>query len=242
VDLTYTSQQAVDSNIYNLYLPKFNDDQYLNDLFDTSLITQISATPDYSNIKNDWICWGSRQSDSTKSDAAQVRYHLAIDKRPHIPKNALGVEDPLLSLCCKDIYAVYNDETEEIIRYSTTATVNAGEHATLYTAALNTVFSTLGAAYWFDWKEELYRQALIAYGSSTRASYYDEELMAEWRYLFDPESTIANKGNDSFEHYWTMHFGSALPWSGYNVDILIAPETIRYWLDLIDAEQSLLPN
>ena len=33
-------------------------------------------------------------------------------------------------------------------------------------------------------------------------SYYDEELLAEWRSLYDPTSTIENVGSESFEKEW----------------------------------------
>jgi len=62
----------------------------------------------------------------------------------------------------------------------------------------------------YDYREELYRRALFAWNSSTKGSEYDEELLSEWRNLFDPRSTAGletvdglNYGNglgiDSFE-------------------------------------------
>jgi len=99
----------------------------------------------------------------------------------------------------------------------------------------------------FNWREELYRQALLAFGSSTRGSYYDEELMAEWRLLYNPLSN--DDSADSFKHRWESHFGPTYntngsltgnpPWMGYNPDILLAPNKIRYWLDIIDASTGL---
>lgn len=74
--------------------------------------------------------------------------------------------------------------------------------------------------------------ALMAYGSSTDGSYYDEELMAEWRLIFDPD-------NDKFKEDWEDRFGDSVPWTGYIVDAKIAPEKLRYWLDLIDTSSSL---
>jgi hypothetical protein len=42
----------------------------------------------------------------------------------------------------------------------------------------------------------------MAFGSSTHGSYYDEELMAEWRQLYNPTSTILALGSRSFEQAW----------------------------------------
>jgi len=70
----------------------------------------------------------------------------------------------------------------------------------------------------YDYREELYRRALFAWNSSTKGSEYDEELLSEWRGLFDPRSTagleqftnsqgiVLNAGNglgiNSFETMW----------------------------------------
>lgn len=46
-------------------------------------LTNISANPKYENIKNDYVIQGTRQG--TNSNAAvQVRYHLAIDRKPEL--------------------------------------------------------------------------------------------------------------------------------------------------------------
>lgn len=46
-------------------------------------LTNISANPKYENIKNDYVIQGTRQGTSS-SAAAQVRYHLAIDRKPEL--------------------------------------------------------------------------------------------------------------------------------------------------------------
>ncbi len=117
----------------------------------------------------------------------------------------------------------------------------------------------------FDWREELYRRYLLSYGTSTRGSYYDEELAAEWRYIFNPcyplldprhpENTGAAAGSytnpfwSTFAEPWQDYYGQSwdniakktdeVPWVGYNVDILSHPSKIRYWLDLIDSSSAL---
>lgn len=236
--------QDLDKSLQSLYFPRYTDDAFINEFADQNLVTQIGYNPDYSKIKNDFICWGTKQDDSNSE--VMVRYHLAIDVRPKdIPKPVTEEEIEVIrdnySLCHKTIRKVMNKNDGTISRY---AVENAyipdevnetwGEIAAL---SLDEAFPDLDASYHFNWREELYRQALLAYGTSTEGSYYDEELMAEWRNIFDPSSTWDLKGMDSFQRSWEDHFGEdndETPWAGYTVDVKIAPEKLRYWLDIID--------
>ena len=236
--------QDLDKSLQSLYFPRYTDDAFINEFADQNLVTQIGYNPDYSKIKNDFICWGTKQDDSNSE--VMVRYHLAIDVRPKdIPKPVTEEEIEVIrdnySLCHKTIRKVMNKNDGTISRY---AVENAyipdevnetwGEVAAL---SLDEAFPDLDASYHFNWREELYRQALLAYGTSTEGSYYDEELMAEWRNIFDPSSTWDLKGMDSFQRSWEDHFGEdndETPWAGYTVDVKIAPEKLRYWLDIID--------
>jgi hypothetical protein len=115
------------------------------------------------------------------------RYHLAIDKRP---------EDSPEALCHQDIRKIIYSDTLEVSRYRKYgADLNPGEEWSDDIAPrLDDIFPNVA----FDWREELFRQALLAYGSSTEATFYDQELMAEWRLLYDPSSTIINAGPLSF--------------------------------------------
>lgn len=231
---------VADGDFQSLYFPRFTDDQFLNEFLDTELVTSVSFNPNYSNIKNDFVCWGTRNAKD--SSAAMVRYHLAIDKRPELitELDAQSRGTPsAYSLCLKDIYEI-RDEEGNIIRYQDSIITNPGEVlGELVAPSLKTTFSTLDESYWFNWREELYRQALLAYGSSTRGSYYDEELRTEWRNIYDPASTFARDGADSFEIQWNDYFGNTVPWGGYRVEVSNAPEKIRYWLDLIDTGSTL---
>lgn len=49
---------------------------------DSSLGVSFSNSPQYANIKNDYIVWGTRKNESGISTT--IRYHLAIDKKPKI--------------------------------------------------------------------------------------------------------------------------------------------------------------
>ncbi len=271
--MDYTDDQGVfhdngDNSFKTLYAPVYSDDMYLNEFLDNELISQISFSPNYSNIKNDFVCWGSgaaskssssKTSGSGSATSSWVRYHLAIDKRPIDIKapTTKDINDPTIteeekayklwvgenfSLCHKAIYAIYNEDDEKtIIRYQTVAATNPKEISKIIARPLEQtreggIEDTTGTLIFtapeaqFNWREELYRQALLAWNNSVEGTYYDEELLAEWRKLYNPYSK-------TFFDEWLTKINSA--WYGYNPDILFAPDKINYWLDIIDINSSV---
>lgn len=225
--LNYQQDDLNDINFQQLYLPVFSDYSFINEFADNELISQAQLSPKYDNIKNDFVCWGTRNS--TDKTNTMVRYHLAIDERP---KNISKKDDPNnFSLCHSDIYVVKNEETKEVIRYQADTTyIMPGEEVSLYSSSLDSIFGSTFPEATFNWREELYRKALLAYGTSTDGSYYDEELLAEWRNIYNPDS-------EEFKSRWEAQFGQT--WQGYTIDVQIAPDNLRYWLDIIDSSASI---
>lgn len=242
----------LDSALQALYFPKFTDDAFINEFADNELVTQIGFTPDFANIKNDFICWGTKNNDREKK-AVQVgvRYHLAIDERPKdIPKPTTKEEEELIgenySLCHKTISQIVDINDGTLIRYAVANTVipdvKNERWGEVVAPALEEAFPNLDSSYHFNWREELYRRALLAYGSSTEGSRYDQELLAEWRNIFNPLSTFDREGTKAFQKNWEDHYGEnndEAPWSGYTVDVKIAPEKLRFWLDIVDTNSAI---
>lgn len=67
----------------NQYLIETTNEKTLYNFSDDTNITSITVTPQYQNIKNDYIIEGLRQGTSSNVKYT-VRYHLAIDDRPQI--------------------------------------------------------------------------------------------------------------------------------------------------------------
>lgn len=64
------------------YFRDFAEKEVIYSFKSSQLLTSISKSPNISNIKNDFICWGTRTT-ATGSEVG-IRYHLAIDKKPKI--------------------------------------------------------------------------------------------------------------------------------------------------------------
>lgn len=111
-----------------------------------------------------------------------------------------------------------------LLRYAYTVSsakpvVNSGESAELISIPC------------FEWREELYRQALEHAVSGDTSAFYDAELLAEWRRLFDPM-------NEEWEATWNAIYDES-DWEGWNPDVYTDPGKISYWLDFIDTGSSL---
>ena len=61
--------------------------------------------------------------------------------------------------------------------------------------------------------------------------YYDQELLAEWRGLFDPS-------NEDYHKAWNEEF-QLDTWTGWNPQVYTDPGSLHYWLDFIDSQAIL---
>ena len=99
-----------------------------------------------------------------------------------------------------------------------------------------------------EWREELYRQALLNKDSAGAQGYYDEELIAFWPENFDTT-------NEEWKREWRNYLGlteqdieinnpdkiveinSYYELYGWNPAIYKDPGLLKYWLDFIDSDQ-----
>ena len=177
------------------YTKSYNNAKFMYSLTDLDTTTAITRNPNFHNIKNDFYVWGKR---ITSNDVeVDIRYHLAIDTKPDI------------EMAGQYMWAVRDSETGLLIRY------DFNQISSDYAVAGYEV--ELVGIPCDEWREELYRRAMNAQvTNSVYDNYYDSELIAEWRRLYDP----MNENWNSYDHW--------------NPDVFNNPENINYWLDFID--------
>ena len=180
------------------YFEIYSNDKYKYLISDFGTTSSISKSPKYENIKNDYIVWGKRKKESGAE--IPICYHLAIDVKPPI------------QLASQYMWKTINEYGDAI--YSFTDDSNSpSDKATLIGSPCE------------EWREEIYRQALLAQSYGTTYSVYDAELLfsdydnpdaTQWRKLYDPNNELWKEYN-----YW-------------NPDVRNDPGKIDYWLDFID--------
>lgn len=181
------------------YVRSYNNAKFLYSLTDLDTTTAITRNLKYDNVKNDFYVWGKRKT-STGVEVS-IRYHLAIDDKPDI------------DLAMQNMWEVKDKKSNLIVRY---------DFNTLDDYSVDDYTVTLVGTPCDEWREELYRRALNAQVSnSVYDNYYDSELIAEWRNLYNP----MNKNWDATNHW--------------NPDVFNDPASINFWLDFIDTSSAL---
>lgn len=161
---------------------------------DDSNIVSINATPQYENIKNDYIVQGLRKGDSSNM-AYQVFYHLAIDKKPKTGNyypNILIYRDPYTNDKVAARPTIIYDDLPQPGEFNT---IYYQEGKAFYWSDSNEYkeleiikfFDTFNPYLTKDWRTELYMQGLVAQKNGTDAGYYWPELQAGWPTIYDLE-------------------------------------------------------
>ena len=181
------------------YVRSYNNAKFLYSLTDLDTTTAITRNPKYDNVKNDFYVWGKRKT-STGVEVS-IRYHLAIDDKPD------------LDLATQYMWEIKSEESNLIIRYDFN---NLSEYS------VDGYKTTLVGLPCDEWREELYRHALEAQvTNSVYNSYYDTELIAEWRNIY----STTNKNWNATNHW--------------NPAVFNDPGSINFWLDFIDTSSAL---
>lgn len=181
------------------YVRSYNNAKFLYSLTDLDTTTAITRNPKYDNVKNDFYVWGKRKTSSGVE--VSIRYHLAIDDKPD------------LDLATQYMWEIKSEKSNLIIRYDFN---NLSEYS------VDGYKTTLVGLPCDEWREELYRHALEAQvTNSVYNSYYDTELIAEWRNIY----STTNKNWDATNHW--------------NPAVFNDPGSINFWLDFIDTSSAL---
>ena len=209
-------------------LDKINNDDYLVDMskgksvysFDNSnLVTSYSNTPQYSMIKNDFIVWGVRETDT--GIELPIRYHLSIDNKPKIG-NSYQVffykdSDGNTKAKCPIVYNSIEDfpkvGAEEVFYMDkSTGKIYVWDSKEKTYISVNIGLETITTT---DWRTELYLNGVIAEPFGSNSNYYYTELANEWEKLYD-----ISKGE-------------------FKEEVLRDPSGIDFFLDFIDSSAAI---
>lgn len=191
------------------YLVDYTNGKSVYVFEDSDIIQSYSKTPQYQQIKNDFIIWGKRTSIEGKQ--IPIRYHLAIDKKPTV-----GNEYKVF---------FYTDPDDGILKAKKPAYFNSkndfptkGEIGTYYYAAdVGIVYKwaadvktyqqtpyTIENIKATDYRTQLYMAGVASQPFGLNSNYYYTELKNEWPKIYDLrnsqffESTLAQPSDIDF--------------------------------------------
>lgn len=221
------------------YSQYYNFDKYAYNFNSQELVVNISNTPQYDNINNDFIVWGCRKG--ADGDNRPIRFHLAIDKKPNcklhkkkywqyqLKKTEDGTEN------LEFRYQPLLNEADGINRISIVdpreTPTNSEDATDKQQAFAHRVFqpSIKGPFYieTTDWRTELYLQGVEAETLAIYSNYYFIELVTEWGKMY--EMTDTERTVDGYAIY-----------SDQLLDhVIYQPYYVDYYLDFIDTSSGL---
>lgn len=214
---------------------------YIFDRENSSLITSIANSPQYQNIKNDFIVWGTTK---TATGATKpIRYHLAFDKIPTI--TASGYK------CI--VYTDYKGLQQAIVLKEDENFAYATSDSDITNKKLHYLKKDADGNFWEvwhwddetekfrrftdrkvcvihpgDWRAELYFRGLAASNKTFAKNPYSAELNAELPKFYNILKTFSNSYDETTGAkipVYTGGFRDDLPLSNY-----------EYWLDFLEGD------
>lgn len=212
---SYSTSVISELNSAQDYVSDYTDGKSVYTFDDTELIQTISVTPQYQQIKNDFLVWGKRTN--IEGREVPIRYHLAIDSKPFVGNeyqvffyldqtdNIYKAKKPLSFDSKADFpatgeYQKYYYDKENNIIYKWNFQVEDYEETSYQ---LKTIVTK-------DYRDELYFSGVNNDAYGLESSDYYTELKTEWPKIYDIEN------GEFFEQ------------------VIKNPSDIDYFLDIID--------
>ena len=217
-----TTQAKVD-------LVNINNNNYVVDFskgksvytFDKSLLTTAySNSPQYLNIKNDFIVWGMKKN--ANGNSMPIRYHLAIENKPSAGNTyqCFKYTDPYDNLDKMKCPLIF--ESQDNFPYIGTEGTFYMDNSTkeIFTwnvknRAYELITVDLQEITTSDWRTELYLSGVSSEPYAIHSNYYYTELLNEWPKLYDVEQ------------------------GQFHPEVLRTPSDIDYYLDFIDSSSAI---
>lgn len=160
---------------------------------DNSNLLSINITPQYENIKNDYIVHGLRKM--TDSDISyDIMYHLVIDSKPQTGNTYTNVllYRELDTDIQSAIFPVNIQELPDFGEFNTIYRLPDGkaymwdDDNSWKELVVEAYYDAVNPYITEDWRTELYLKGLQAlYNNSTDQGYYFQELRAFWPQIYD---------------------------------------------------------
>ena len=196
--------------------------------FTNDLVISYNNNPQYNMIKNDFIVWGTRKSETNLQ--LPCRYHLAIDKRPYLEEN--------FSVTSDSFFICFDTSVDDKIRRCFPI---SGRYATLDELKSERPQGIVGEYYYITSED-------AAYSWITDINNYESKLN---NYLYSATDVNSSTSTDTTSEstvtvnagYVKMElatcYGAGLP----NDNFILHPNTdwrnILYFRDMIAAAQGL---
>ena len=214
------------------YILDISNGKIAYDFSNKNIITSYSNSPQYNNIKNDFIVWGIRET--AEGLSLPIRYHMAIDTKPktgnfyevffYIDPDD-GLEKAKIPVKYSSYAAIAATDGKAGVFYQDISTGNIyiwNENE--YEQVDNNDFIRIMTN---DWRSELYLQGVAAEPLGIESNYYYAELNAEWPKLYNLKAEIHSNSQGT---YYTGAFYE---------EVLENPSDIDYFLDFIDSEAAI---
>ena len=204
------------------YLVDYSGGKSVYTFTDADVITAFSNSPQYQQIKNDFIIWGKRKTIDGKE--VPIRYHLAIDKKPPTgnqykvffftdPDDGITKAKKPVEFANRDSFPLKGQVGNYYLAADTAFIYKWAPDVQTYEKTSYTI-ETVTAT---DYRTELYMAGVASQPFGLDSNYYYTELKNEWPKLYNM------RGSNP----------------GFFEENLNQPNNIDFFLDFIDTNSSL---
>ena len=206
----------------NNYLVDYSGGKTVYTFTDADIITAFSNSPQYQQIKNDFIIWGKRQT--TEGKEVPIRYHLAIDSKPPTgnkykvfffvdPDDGITKAKKPIQFANRNSFPEKGEVGNYYLAADTAFIYKWAPDVQTYEKTSYTI-ETVTAK---DYRTQLYMAGVASQPFGLNSNYYYTELKNQWPKLYNM------RGNNP----------------GFLDEVLNQPSNIDFFLDFIDTNSAL---
>ena len=204
------------------YLVDYSGGKSIYTFSDADIITAFSNSPQYQQIKNDFVVWGKRKTIDGKQ--VPIRYHLAIDKKPQVgnqykvfffidPDDGITKAKKPVEFANRSSFPAKGEIGNYYLAADTAYIYKWAPDAQTYERTPYTIETVTTT----DYRTELYMAGVASQPFGLDSNYYYTELKNQWPRLYNV------RGSNP----------------GFLKENLEQPNNIDFFLDFIDTNSSL---